>query len=68
MVNTNVKPVMSVAIQQKRQLLMYSVSTCKIYPLLHAVSCISLSRYIDLLLRNFFAREACLFAALVSAR
>ena len=30
----------------------------QIYLLLHAVSCISLSRYIDLLLRNCFAREA----------
>ena len=59
MVNTNVKPVMSVAIQQKRQLLMYSVSTWKRYPLLHAVSSISLSQSIDLLLCSVFAR--CLF-------
>ena len=39
MVNTNVKPVMSVAMQQKRQILMCNVSTCKSYPLLHVVSC-----------------------------
>ena len=41
MVNTNVKPVMSVEMQQKRQILMCNVSTCKSYPLLHVVSCIS---------------------------
>ena len=68
MVNTYVKPVMSVAIQQKRQLLMYSVGTWKRYPLLHAVSSISLSQYIDLLRCNVFAREACLFVSLASAR
>ena len=68
MANTNVKPVMSVAMQQKRQLLMCSVRTCKSYPLLHVVSCISWSKYINLLLCNFYAGEACLFIALASAR
>ena len=68
MANTNVKPVMSVAMQQKWQLLMCSVSTCKSYPLLHVVSCISLSMYINLLLCNIFTGEACLFVALASAR
>ena len=68
MVNTNVKPVMSVAMQQKRQILMCNVSTCKSYPLLHVVSCISQSKYINLLLCNFFTREACLFVGSASAR
>ena len=68
MVNTNVKPVMSVEMQQKRQILMCNVSTCKSHPLLHVVSCISQSKYINLLLCNFFAREACLFVGSASAR
>ena len=68
MANTNVKPIMSVALQQKRQLLMCNVSTCKSYPLLHVVSCISRSKYINLLLCNFFAGEACLFVGSASAR
>ena len=68
MANTNVKPVMSVAMQQKRQLLMCSVRTCKSYPLLHVVSCISQSKYISLLLCNFFAGKACLFVGSASAR
>ena len=66
--NTNVKPIMSVALQQKRQLLMCNVSTCKSYSLLHVVSCISQSKYINLLLCNFFAGEACLFLGSASAR
>ena len=68
MANTNVKRVMGVAMQQKRQLLMCSVRTCKSYPLLHVVSCISQSKYINLLLCNFFAGEACLFLGSASAR
>ena len=68
MVNTNVKPVMSVEMQQKRQILMCNVSTCKSYPLLHVVSCISQSKHINLLLCNVFAREACLFVGSASAR
>ena len=68
MANTNVKPIMSVALQKKRQLLMCNVSTCKSYPLLRVVSCISQSKYINLLLCNFFAGEACLFLGSASAR
>ena len=63
--NTNVKPVMSVAMQQRRQILMCSVSKCINYTLLYAVSCISLSQYIDF---NFFAGEACLFVTSASVR
>ena len=66
--NTNVKPVMSVAMQQRQQILMCSVSTCINYTLLYAVSCISLSKYIDLVLCNFFAGEACLFVTSASVR
>ena len=68
MANTNVKRIMSVALQQKQQLLMCNVSTCKSHPLLHVVSCISQSKYINLLLCNFFAGEACLFLGSASAR
>ena len=38
LVNTNVKRVTSVVMQQRRQLLMCSVSTCESYSLLHLVS------------------------------
>ena len=68
LVNTNVKPVTSVAMQQRQQLLMCSVSTCKSYPLLHVVSRFSLSQYIDLLLCHIFDGKTCLFVALASAK
>ena len=41
--------------------------SCKSYPLLHVISCSSLSKFITLLLCKFFAGEACLFVALASA-
>ena len=67
--NTNVKPVTSAVMQQRQQLLMCSVSTCKSYPLfVHVVSRFSLSQYIDLLLCHIFDGETCLFVALASAK
>ena len=52
LVNTNVKPVTSVVMQQRRQLLMCSVSTCESYSLLHLVSCFSLSQFTNLLFHH----------------
>ena len=67
-VNTNVKPVTSVVMQQRRQLLMCSVSTCESHPWLHLVSCFSLSQYINLLFHHCIDGETCLFVASASAK